>query len=54
VERRFGRLAGLRLRADWFDQSVDQPNRDNDAVFRASLSFLWYPWGGTELGGGGR
>ena len=53
VERRFGNLFGLRLRTDWYDQSVDQPGRENDTVFRANLMFLWYPWGGTDLGGRG-
>jgi len=53
VERRFGNLFGLRLRADWFDQLVDQPGSDNVAVFRTDLAFLWYPWGGTKLGARG-
>ena len=51
VERRFGNLFGVRLRADGFDQSVDQPGRENDRVFRLGLLFLWYPWAETDLGG---
>jgi hypothetical protein len=44
-------VLGLRLDADYVDQSADQAGADLTVV-RGSIGLVYYPLGRTELGGG--
>jgi len=50
VERKFRKVVGLRLGVGYAEQTADDPAQEGD-VYRANLSLIVYPLGGTRLGG---
>jgi len=51
VERVLGKRFGVRLRGRAINQSDDEPGVPDRSNAEAYLAFVWYPLGGTALGG---
>lgn len=51
LERAVSVKLAIRGRARWIDQSNDDPAIDDRQSFEAYIGLVWYPLGGTTLGG---
>jgi hypothetical protein len=54
LSRRIGRVLSLAMDANWVEQSSDDPSRDNDGYYQASIGLIWRPLGNLPISGGGR